>query len=60
MAGIQEIACACGKTFIWANEEGIEVQCHGCHRKVIVPFGNLGGLQHLIRFIDQWRRDERR
>jgi len=25
---IRPIDCACGKAFIWASEEGIEVQCH--------------------------------
>jgi hypothetical protein len=59
MAGIQEIKCACGKAFIWASEEGIEEQCHGCHRKVIVPYRNLRGLQHPVRFVEQWRKEER-
>ena len=40
---IGPIDCACGKAFIWASDRGIEVQCHGCNRKVVVPFKSLTG-----------------
>jgi len=40
---IRPIDCACGKAFIWASEEGIEVQCHSCRRRVLVPFEHLRG-----------------
>ena len=56
---IGPIDCACGKAFIWASDKGIEVQCHGCHRKVVVPFKSLTGREHLVRFVEQWRRQER-
>ena len=36
---IRPIDCACGKAFIWASEKGIEVQCHSCRRRVLVPAG---------------------
>jgi hypothetical protein len=56
---IRPIDCACGKGFIWASERGIEWQCDGCHRKLLVPFEHLAGREHLVRFVDRWRRDER-
>ena len=57
---IRPIDCACGKAFIWASEEGIEVQCHACRRRVLVPFEQLRGRKHLVRFIERWRKEERR
>jgi len=57
---IRPIDCACGKAFIWASEEGIEVQCHSCRRRVLVPFEYLRGREHLVRFIERWRKEERR
>ena len=57
---IPPIDCACGKAFIWASEEGIELQCRACHRKVLVPFKSLVGRGHLGRFVEQWRDKERK
>jgi hypothetical protein len=56
---IRPIDCACGKSFIWASERGIEVQCHACRRKILVPFSELAGFENLVRFVDLWRRKER-
>jgi hypothetical protein len=56
---IRPIDCACGKAFIWASDKGIEVQCHACHRRVVVPFKNLAGREHLVRFVERWRKQER-
>ena len=56
---VQPIDCACGKPFIWASEEGIEVQCRDCRRKLLVPFESLAGREHLIRHVDRWRKEER-
>lgn len=44
---------------IFASEEGIEVQCRACRRKVLVPFESLAGREHLVRFVERWRRKER-
>ena len=57
---IRPIDCACGKAFIWASEEGIEVQCRSCRRRVLVPFEHLRGREHLVRFIERWRKEDRR
>ena len=57
--GIRPIDCACGKAFIWASEKGIEVQCRTCNRKVLVPFESLAGREHLVRFVERWRKEER-
>ena len=57
--GIRPIDCVCGKPFIFASEKGIEVQCRSCKRKVVVPFGSLAGREHLVRFVDLWRKKER-
>jgi hypothetical protein len=56
---VRPIDCACGKAFIWASEKGIEVQCRSCRRKVLVPFESLAGREHLVRFVDLWRKKER-
>ena len=56
---IPSIDCACGKAFIWANEKGIEVRCRACRRKVLVPFENLAGREHLVRFVERWRKESR-
>jgi hypothetical protein len=56
---IRPIDCACGKAFIWASEKGIEVQCRACRRKVLVPFESLAGREHLVRFVERWRKEER-
>jgi hypothetical protein len=58
--GIRPIDCACGKAFIWANEQGIQVQCDSCKRRVVVPFESLDGFEHLLRFVERWRGQERR
>ena len=57
---IRPIDCACGKPFIWASERGIEMQCDGCRRRVVLPFKDLAGLEHLLKFMDRWRKDERK
>ena len=56
---VRPIDCACGKAFIWASEKGIEWQCDGCHRKLLIPFRELRGREHLMRVVDDWRREER-
>ena len=56
---IPPIDYACGKAFIWASEKGIEVQCHACRRRVLVPFESLAGREHLVRFVERWRNEER-
>lgn len=58
--GIRRIDCACGKPFIWASEQGMQVQCDSCKRRVLIPFESLDGLEHLIRFVERWRQHERR
>ena len=56
---IPPIDCACGKAFIWASEQGIEVQCRDSRRKVLVPFESLAGRDHLVRFVDRGRKEAR-
>ena len=58
--GIRPIDCACGKPFIWASEQGMQVQCDSCKRRVVIPFESLDGLEHLLRFVERWRQQERR
>ena len=58
--GIRPIDCACGKAFIWASEQGIQVQCDSCKRRVVIPFESLDGLEHMLRFVERWRAQERR
>jgi hypothetical protein len=58
--GIRPIDCVCGKAFIFASQKGIEVQCRACKRKVFVPFESLAGREHLVRFVDRWRKEERK
>ena len=57
---VRPIDCACGKPFIWLSEQGVQFQCDGCRRRVLVPFQDLAGLEHLLRFVDQWRREARK
>ena len=57
---VQPIDCACGKAFIWASEQGVEVQCRACRRKILVPFKSLTGREHLIRFVERWRKEQRK
>lgn len=56
---VRPIDCACRKAFIWASERGIEVQCDACHRRIVVPFESLAGREHLVRFVERWRKEER-
>ena len=56
---IRPIDCACGKPFIWASEQGIQVQCDACRRRTLIPFESLVGREHLVRFVEQWRKEER-
>jgi hypothetical protein len=57
--GFRPIDCACGKAFMWASEQGMQMQCNSCKRRIAVPFESLDGLEHLIRFVDRWRQQER-
>ena len=56
---VRPIECVCHKAMIWASGVGIEWQCRDCGRKVLVPFGELQGLEHLQRFMSGWRDEER-
>ena len=56
---VRPIECACRKAMIWASEAGIEWQCRDCGRKVLVPFRELRGLEHVQRFMSDWRDEER-
>lgn len=58
--GIRPIDCACGKPFIWVSERGIELQCDGCRRRVLLPFKDLVGVEQLVRFVDRWRSASRK
>jgi len=58
--GFRPIDCACGKAFIWASEQGMQVQCDSCKRRAVIPFESLDGLEHLLRFVERWRQQERR
>jgi hypothetical protein len=62
MAGpdsIRAIRCACGKSLIWASAKGIEWQCRSCDRRLLVPFEDLAGLEHVERFVDLWRKKQK-
>lgn len=56
---IRPIECACGKPFLWANEKGMEVQCHGCNRRILLPFAKLVSRNVLARFVALWRGKQR-
>jgi hypothetical protein len=57
---IRPIECACGKPFIWTSETEMEVQCHGCRRRLRVPFSKLISRNALVRFVAGWRQKQQR
>ena len=63
MAGSEEpegLRCACGALLLRATAEGIELHCRRCDRRLLIPFAELQGKEHLIRFMDRWRASVRR
>ena len=56
---IQSIECACGKPFLWASQQEMEVQCHACNRRILLPFAKLVSRNLLLRFVALWRRRQR-
>ena len=57
---LEKLPCACGALLLRPNATGIEVHCHRCKRRVLIPFNELKGKEHLVRFMDTWRARERR
>ena len=57
--GVRPIECACGKPFLWTSEQEMEVECHGCRRKIRLPFSKLVSRNLLLRFVALWRRRQR-
>ena len=56
---IQSIECACGKPFLWTSDREMEVQCHSCNRKILLPFTEFVNRTVIARFVDLWRRRQR-
>mgnify|MGYP001562370016 FL=1 len=56
---IRPIECACGKPFLWASQQEMEVQCHACNRRILLPFAKLVSRNLLLRFVALWRRRQR-
>ena len=56
---IRPIKCACGKPFLWASQQEMEVQCDACKRRILLPFAKLVSRNLLLRFVALWRRRQR-
>ena len=56
---IRPIECACGEPFLLASQQEMEVQCHACRRRILLPFSKLVSRNMLLRFVAFWRRRQR-
>ena len=45
-----ELRCTCGALIARATASGIEFYCRRCKRAVMIPFKELAGREHLVRF----------
>ena len=52
----QELRCVCRALLARATTSGIELKCPRCKRTVLIPYAQLDGKEHLVRFMTEWRR----
>ena len=51
MAKSTKVHCVCGTPVFSVNDQGLELRCE-CGETTLIPYEQLSGVEHLIRFIE--------
>jgi len=59
MARSRRLRCVCGTPVLSVNDQGLELRCD-CGETTLIPYEQLSGIEHLVRFAEAQGADRRR